>query len=949
MKLMQRFKKKIKKLDNRGSSIVMVVVALAFIGIIVGALLSAAMYGYRQKLQNLNAKNNFYNVEQSMQEIYAGVGINTIEEMQRAYTYTLTNMVYFDTFEETYVSLDDDSANFLFKSKFMEYLSTSAYFSDEEALADCLASYITNDTVKLDKDKLSVQKIKDENGNLDEIIIKNVTLTRTQPYKNPDGKETYYTQTVSADIEIVKPEFNVNFSKLANEYPSIFDYALVADAGVEVGKFANTTNHPNPSYDVNASLGIKGNIYAASDFYNKKYNSGLGLDNSLGLKAEPLSWGADDTKGNVKLSMNNGEVWYDFVNISSSGENTSYDGEKLKSMYSGLYIDNASVSIMADQLVVPGSVSVMNSGDLTVYSGKTDRTEIWTDEIVLAGASNTVTKTGPAAYFNADLYVRDDTEINAFYSEFSLNGSYYGYGDSTTKDSRVFVSTVDPKNFTSDGTSTATTLRDHYNSSAIIINGQNVQLNLANANLLYIAGRAYIELSKITTHTSNTTTGNVSDTYEYKPINVKDETTELIRDYKTAESISVKYNQLMYDVSQIGTPYDMVIQGVSVTVVNFANMGEEARTFLSTYFPTLVFGDCIPCFIQNVGSNKLCYIDFDKAYEILNNAGDDTYSSADNLAQEFVEGYSNAMTQETLRTLKEELLVGLQDVSYNGSNVDSLKYGDNIYSSGAITTKSGASVKFVTNADSDSVADRLLSSKYSSETTSTLTAFNDDLEMEYLLRKWTLNPKNKPATNEEKEFIAAVKSVSTYGEASITPINNYLLMSNLKNGDRYSFDTDGGHIWISNNGLYIDDKTLQDENGNYIKNITGIIITKGDVYLGYGLESFKGTIIAGGKIYIDKSIKTVSAGYADCKAMLDDCLANKDNTDKYKLLTMFRMYFDYLAAYEASKTDPDVDVPDAGEIWGEKNYYSSVNIEAIDYGDVVSVTNWQKTVGGDSN
>ena len=71
---MKKIKKILKKLNNQGSSVVMVVAALGFIGIIVGALLMAAGYTYKQKLQDLNARDNFYYVEQAMNEIYAGVG-----------------------------------------------------------------------------------------------------------------------------------------------------------------------------------------------------------------------------------------------------------------------------------------------------------------------------------------------------------------------------------------------------------------------------------------------------------------------------------------------------------------------------------------------------------------------------------------------------------------------------------------------------------------------------------------------------------------------------------------------------------------------------------------------------------------------------------------------------------------------------------------------------------
>lgn len=64
------------QLKNTGSSIVLVIVALAFVGILAGALLTAVASVYRLKAYDYNAQSNFYYLEQAMDEIYAGVGRN---------------------------------------------------------------------------------------------------------------------------------------------------------------------------------------------------------------------------------------------------------------------------------------------------------------------------------------------------------------------------------------------------------------------------------------------------------------------------------------------------------------------------------------------------------------------------------------------------------------------------------------------------------------------------------------------------------------------------------------------------------------------------------------------------------------------------------------------------------------------------------------------------------
>ena len=108
---MKKLKKLFRKLkSNAGSSIIMVIVSVAFIGIIVGALLSAAVLSYRLKLQDLNSKENFYYVEQAMNEIYAGVGTQTVKDLQDAYLYTVENMVEYDLGKSRYVTKSQDEA-----------------------------------------------------------------------------------------------------------------------------------------------------------------------------------------------------------------------------------------------------------------------------------------------------------------------------------------------------------------------------------------------------------------------------------------------------------------------------------------------------------------------------------------------------------------------------------------------------------------------------------------------------------------------------------------------------------------------------------------------------------------------------------------------------------------------------------------------------------------------
>ena len=257
---MKKFKKLLKKLkSNAGSSIVMVVVSVAFIGIIVGALLAAAVQSYRLKLQELNDRDNFYYVEQALNEIYAGVGSQTVEDLQDAYVYTVENMVEYDLIKGRYVTKTQDEAQEMFSKEFYRQLQNNPFFKVSlDDLAVKLTSYITNDSVKLDASRIQVVDYEDENNNKVGKIIKNLKLSRTQEY-NRSSANGVFTQSITTDIVIGNPDFAVLFDSMNDTDPNIFKYALVADMGVEVDQ---------PT----VPLTIAGNVYAASDYYNKQYN-----------------------------------------------------------------------------------------------------------------------------------------------------------------------------------------------------------------------------------------------------------------------------------------------------------------------------------------------------------------------------------------------------------------------------------------------------------------------------------------------------------------------------------------------------------------------------------------------------------------------------------------------------------------------------------------------------
>lgn len=992
---MKKIKKLIKKLNNRGSGIVMVVIALGFIGIIVGALLMLAGYTYRQKLHDLNARDNYYYVEQAMNEIYAGVGSKTVEDMQKAYVYTVENMVEFDTVSGSYKTIPDDKANAKFKEQFMKNLENNTFFNPTNISAS-LSTYITNSSVELDSTKLYVDMSdRDEKGALKSLVIKNVTLTRTQEYKRSNANG-FFKQSITTDIVIAEPDFVVRFNSAVQDSTNIFGYSTVADMGIEI-------NQPSSS-----PLVISGNIYAGADYYNKGYNESTYKD------------GAKDENKTLVETINEEEFEYTHGSVTSkrysenalndryyneysslnqpevAGQRDTFNGVNQHSMYSGLYINGSKVSILADYVIVPGTIAVMNQANLSLYgkSGKTaSETEVWADNIVLGGYSrknitknakkeDVITYEGSTALFRANLYVKDDTELNATGSNFQLKGSYYGYGDSTAKDERVFVPSVDEKNFMVETSSGKKENRGHYNSSAIIVNGEKSLLDLEETSVLFLAGRSYIELSKeiheteeaVASENNKVKSTVTRQTYTFLPetnniYTPNPNDTTYLRDYKTGESISVKSNQQAYiPVMFTGVPEP--IRAVNGNVMYYEaklHTGLKGSDLFEKYFPSALFGKIdkevyIPCIMQEVSGKKYYYYDFERAYNMFQNKPAYATFYADNksaqyYAANFIKDYV-AELKNTKSTISKYLVDITKYEDFDAGQIILPTMNDaadvtaaSVYSSGAITSKTNTSFDMITANGTDAI-NALLSKQNEAvyygaasgttsdghNTATSILGLSDDLETEYNYVKWNLG---HITSANEKAYINDV--VTKLGQDKICPINKYINIRDIGNVTGLTVRNlrpalsatetgaeDGILKLASGYSVYINDCStngyINVEANTSDGIVKGIVIAKGDVYFDASVKGFEGLIVAGGKVYINNNLTTLTASPEICKAILRECQLSSEDKCKY-VLKLFKGYED--AAAETLPVDEDTEAK---------------SIDKIDYTSVVSFSNFMKNV-----
>ena len=206
--------------DNRGSAIVLVLVAMAFITILVSTLLAIGLYNYQMKMTDKGAKNNFYSAEMAMNEIKAGLSQQVSAALSDSYINVMQNYGKYTTdadrttvFRNTY---EADLTNGLKDPAFSGQSNTYRYqlttlrgylspaFQDQTTVSCTLADNTAN-------------MVAYQEG----ILLKDIKVT----YTNDKG----YVSIIQTDILLKFPEIDfVNAMAL----PDLYNYALIGNHGI---------------------------------------------------------------------------------------------------------------------------------------------------------------------------------------------------------------------------------------------------------------------------------------------------------------------------------------------------------------------------------------------------------------------------------------------------------------------------------------------------------------------------------------------------------------------------------------------------------------------------------------------------------------------------------------------------------------------------------------------
>ena len=121
-----------KKSNNSGNTFVVIMVSIACMSILVAVILASIGYYYRMCKMNLNDKNNFYYLEKAMDEIYTGIGNDSVDHLMTAYSDTVEVMVRYDATKGEYVTINESEANSIMKQKFLNEIANDNNYKNQE-------------------------------------------------------------------------------------------------------------------------------------------------------------------------------------------------------------------------------------------------------------------------------------------------------------------------------------------------------------------------------------------------------------------------------------------------------------------------------------------------------------------------------------------------------------------------------------------------------------------------------------------------------------------------------------------------------------------------------------------------------------------------------------------------------------------------------------------------
>jgi len=368
-----------RKSDNRGAALVLVIVAIAFVGMLVAMILYMAYCNYLMKSTDRLAKDNFYSAEYALDVINAGLQMDVSECMSEAYVKTLNNSS----------GKDSEIMEIEFKEEFVEKIETKLQDKDESGNGiedkydvEHLTKFweMNNIPVQTTPGLLGACLDIEEDANVFEIADNNQYVT-LYDLKVVYTDEKGFVSIIRTDIRIKTP--SIGFAQSASKM-NIENYSLVANDSL-INDAHNTDEAPS-AVTKSSDVEISGNVFGG-------YDGVVVRDSRIRFVKDPTDAAAGST---VKYNL-----IADSLNVNSA--DNAAEGLEVEDSYS-TYVDNINVetakltldglTFAGDDLSIGGKNSVVRlSGEYTGYGNTLGQAD-GSSSILINGGNTTLDFSG---------------------------------------------------------------------------------------------------------------------------------------------------------------------------------------------------------------------------------------------------------------------------------------------------------------------------------------------------------------------------------------------------------------------------------------------------------------------------------------------------------------------------------------------------------------------------
>lgn len=410
--MMTWFKGK-KPRDNRGSTIIVVLVAMTFLTVLASILLYLSLINLQMKKLDKAGKANFYSAEAVMNEIRAGVQEEVSDAIKEAYTDVLVS--YNTTSEDVQISTFRN----LFFSKFAgSKVGTLTLFPSAGTYdPGVLEAFVSADLeATVSGSGVVNTEIDGATGLTTAIILKNVSVV----YINR-GFET----SVTADIKVQAPD--LPYTSTTSRQTAIPDFAIVARGTLQ-------------QEGGGGIVSIYGNVYAGAVDINGAGNVFNVQNAPYFVSGGPVTISAGAMSLNINSSLWTGDIRLEAggaINLDGDAyvaNDLNLFGNDTQAILSGRYFgygNSVSDPNASSSIIINGKHTVLDMSDLRalLLAGHSFVNFGTTNGYVMMGESVSV-KSNQLAYL-----VPDDCLKNGFTNPYEYTG--------TEPDSSVLQNAVD--------------------------------------------------------------------------------------------------------------------------------------------------------------------------------------------------------------------------------------------------------------------------------------------------------------------------------------------------------------------------------------------------------------------------------------------------------------------------------------------------------------------------